>query len=166
MGTLRAQQVALAAFALVPSNLLLLDEASNHLDAGTIATLTGALQVPRSWNLLWCCSGQARIAPSDWPPCAQEYDGALIAITHNPAFARSLEATHVLRVRDGQVSLAPNYGLTAADFDHTAPPVPVARAAASEQAAGPSGADNPRKVREVCSYQLAHRAPYLLSLLS
>ena len=37
-------RVALAAFALVPSNLLLLDEASNHLDAGTIATLTGALQ--------------------------------------------------------------------------------------------------------------------------
>ena len=37
-------RVALAAFALVPSNVLLLDEASNHLDAGTIATLTGALQ--------------------------------------------------------------------------------------------------------------------------
>lgn len=74
----------------------------------------------------------------------------MIAITHNPAFARSLEATHVLRVRDGQVSLAPNYGLTAADFDHTAPPVPMARAAASEQAAGSSGADNPRKVRSVC----------------
>ncbi|KAK9823064.1 hypothetical protein WJX81_005746 [Elliptochloris bilobata] len=63
-------RVALAAFALVPSNLLLLDEASNHLDAATIAALTGALQ---------------------------DYNGALVAITHNPAFARSLEATHVLR---------------------------------------------------------------------
>ena len=38
--------MALAAFALVPSNLLLLDEASNHLDAQTIEVLTGALQVP------------------------------------------------------------------------------------------------------------------------
>ena len=55
----------------------------------------------------------------------------------------------MLRVRDGQVSLAANYGLTAADFDHTAPPVPVARAAASEQPAGPSGGDNSRKVRRV-----------------
>ncbi len=33
--------MALAAFALVPSNVLLLDEASNHLDAATIKVLTG-----------------------------------------------------------------------------------------------------------------------------
>ena len=38
-------RVALAAFALVPCNLLLLDEASNHLDAATINALTTALQV-------------------------------------------------------------------------------------------------------------------------
>ena len=38
-------RVALAAFALVPCNLLLLDEASNHLDAATIDALTLALQV-------------------------------------------------------------------------------------------------------------------------
>ncbi len=37
--------MALAAFALVPCNLLLLDEASNHLDAATINALTTALQV-------------------------------------------------------------------------------------------------------------------------
>lgn len=36
--------MALAAFALVPCNLLLLDEASNHLDTQTIEVLTGALQ--------------------------------------------------------------------------------------------------------------------------
>lgn len=40
-------RAALAAFALVPCNVLLLDEASNHLDAATIKTLTGALQVWR-----------------------------------------------------------------------------------------------------------------------
>ena len=44
-------RVALAAFALVPCNLLLLDEASNHLDAATIAALTTALQVRRRF----CC---------------------------------------------------------------------------------------------------------------
>jgi ABC-type nitrate/sulfonate/bicarbonate transport system ATPase subunit len=37
-------RVALAGFALVPSNVLLLDEASNHLDAATIKTLTGEWQ--------------------------------------------------------------------------------------------------------------------------
>lgn len=36
--------MALAAFALVPTNLLLLDEASNHLDAATISALTQALK--------------------------------------------------------------------------------------------------------------------------
>lgn len=58
--------MALAAFALVPSNLLLLDEASNHLDAQTIEVLTGALQVSPAppeqsrmcltagWKLVFC----------------------------------------------------------------------------------------------------------------
>ena len=79
--------------------------------------------------------------------CVQEYNGALVAITHNPAFARSLEATHVLRVRDGRVILAPNYGLTAADFDHTAPPVPVsAGVSAGAAPSGPDGRAAPRKV--------------------
>ena len=56
-------RVALAAFALVPCNLLLLDEASNHLDAATINALTAALQAsffcpepykPGSCNLKLC----------------------------------------------------------------------------------------------------------------
>ena len=47
--------MALAAFALVPCNFLLLDEASNHLDAATINVLTGALQ---------------------------DFQGAIVAITH------------------------------------------------------------------------------------
>ena len=55
--------MALAAFALVPCNLLLLDEASNHLDAATINALTTALQAsifcpepykPESCNLKLC----------------------------------------------------------------------------------------------------------------
>ncbi|KAJ9530875.1 hypothetical protein QJQ45_028849, partial [Haematococcus lacustris] len=84
-------RVALAGFALVPSNVLLLDEASNHLDAATIAVLTGALQ---------------------------DFAGAIVAITHNPAFAASLNATHILRVADGRAVLSTNMGLTDADFEH------------------------------------------------
>jgi ATPase subunit of ABC transporter with duplicated ATPase domains len=37
-------RVALAVFALVPANVLLLDEASNHLDAATLEVLTGGKQ--------------------------------------------------------------------------------------------------------------------------
>jgi ATPase subunit of ABC transporter with duplicated ATPase domains len=42
------------------------------LDAQTLETLTGALQ---------------------------DFGGAIVAITHNQAFARNLNATHILRVQ-------------------------------------------------------------------
>ncbi|KAL0040705.1 hypothetical protein WJX79_002387 [Trebouxia sp. C0005] len=85
-------RVALAAFALVPCNLLLLDEASNHLDAATINALTTALQA---------------------------FDGAIVAITHNKAFADSLHATHVLRVQGGKAKLSAHMGeLVESDFTH------------------------------------------------
>jgi ABC-type Mn2+/Zn2+ transport system ATPase subunit len=57
-------RVALAAFVLRPVNVLLLDEASNHLDAAAIEALTEGLR--------------------DW-------DGAVVAVTHNEAFADALE---------------------------------------------------------------------------
>ncbi|GAX72848.1 hypothetical protein CEUSTIGMA_g303.t1 [Chlamydomonas eustigma] len=86
-------RVALAAFALVPCNVLLLDEASNHLDAATINVLTGALQ---------------------------DFQGAIVAITHNPAFAASLNATHILRVANGVATLSDKIGdLSDSDFEHT-----------------------------------------------
>ncbi|KAK9814109.1 hypothetical protein WJX72_000796 [[Myrmecia] bisecta] len=85
-------RVALAAFSLIPSNLLLLDEASNHLDAQTITALTTALQ---------------------------EFKGAIFAITHNQAFAASLNATHILRVENGTAHMSHNTGLSAADFEHS-----------------------------------------------
>jgi ATP-binding cassette subfamily F protein 3 len=53
-------RVALASFSLVPHNVLLLDEASNHLDAQTINVLTGALQVRgRERCALLACFGAA-----------------------------------------------------------------------------------------------------------
>ena len=60
-------RVALALFALLPCNVLLLDEASNHLDAATIDVLTGALQKFEGgpWLVficgIWCrCAGFGR----------------------------------------------------------------------------------------------------------
>jgi ABC-type Mn2+/Zn2+ transport system ATPase subunit len=108
-------RVALAAFALIPSNVLLLDEASNHLDLQTLEALTGALR---------------------------GYGGAIIAITHNRAFATSLQATHILRVEGGAATMSDNKGLTAADFEHrpvvvAAPAAPAA--AAPKVAAAPAG---------------------------
>jgi len=114
-------RVALAAFALVPSNVLLLDEASNHLDAATINVLTGALQ---------------------------EFEGAIVAITHNPAFAASLNATHVLRVAGGKAVLSTNMGLTDKDFQHEPAklhmPAPAPAPAAAPKAAAPAPAAAPK----------------------
>ncbi|GFR43392.1 hypothetical protein Agub_g4469 [Astrephomene gubernaculifera] len=102
-------RVALASLSLLPANVLLLDEASNHLDAQTIEVLTGALR---------------------------DFQGALVAITHNQAFATSLHATHILRVSGGTARLEPNTGLVAADFEHT----PHTASASSSSAARSSGA--------------------------
>ena len=63
-------RVALAAFVLRPVNVLLLDEASNHLDVAAIDALTDAL---RGW------------------------DGAVVAVTHNRTFADALEPTRAPR---------------------------------------------------------------------
>jgi len=57
-------RVALAAFALVPCNLLLLDEASNHLDAATINALITALQVNLSLLYTTCDVCKSKGIPS------------------------------------------------------------------------------------------------------
>ena len=45
--------------------------------------------------------------------------GAIVAITHNIAFASSLNATHILRVADGGCKMSDLIGeLKEADFDH------------------------------------------------
>jgi len=90
-------RVALAAFVLRPVNVLLLDEASNHLDAAALDALTEAL---RGW------------------------DGAVVAVTHNRQFAEALEPTSVVRVEAGRVSArrASNGALTKKDFSPDAAP--------------------------------------------
>jgi ATPase subunit of ABC transporter with duplicated ATPase domains len=71
-------RVALAAFVLRPVNVLLLDEASNHLDTAALDALTEALR--------------------DW-------DGAVVAVTHNKQFAEALAPTAVVRVEAGTVTV-------------------------------------------------------------
>lgn len=71
-------RVALARFVLIPHNLLLLDEPSNHLDVATIEVLTGALR---------------------------EFTGSILVISHDKPFLEALEPTHVITVNDGVVSM-------------------------------------------------------------
>ena len=71
-------RVALAAFALVPHNLLLLDEPSNHLDVATIKVLTEALR---------------------------DFSGAVLVISHDRGMLETLEPTHVITVREGRVDM-------------------------------------------------------------
>ena len=72
-------RVALAAFVLRPVNVLLLDEASNHLDGTAIEALCEGL---RGW------------------------EGAVCAITHNASFAVALNPTVVVRVENGSATSA------------------------------------------------------------
>ena len=71
-------RVALAGFVLIPSNLLLLDEPSNHLDIQTLKVLTGALK---------------------------KYEGSVLVISHDQTFLEELEPTHIITVRAGKVTM-------------------------------------------------------------
>ena len=81
-------RVALASFVLMPHNLLLLDEPSNHLDHQTLTTLTTALR---------------------------KFEGATLVISHDREFLEKLEPTHVLTVRGGKAVLEER-GLRETDF--------------------------------------------------
>mmetsp|Transcript_30068 Transcript_30068/g.28734 ORF Transcript_30068/g.28734 Transcript_30068/m.28734 type:complete len:686 (-) Transcript_30068:247-2304(-) len=70
-------RVALASFVLIPHNLLLLDEPSNHLDLATLKVLTAALR---------------------------KFEGSVVVISHDRRFLEELEPTHVVTVRGGKVN--------------------------------------------------------------
>ena len=71
-------RVALACFVLMPHNLLLLDEPSNHLDTQCIGSLTEGIK---------------------------KFTGTTIVISHDKPFLEEFDPTHVLTVRDGKVTL-------------------------------------------------------------
>lgn len=72
-------RVALAMFALKASNVLLLDEPSNHLDVECIEALSQGLSV---WG---------------------EDDGAVVIISHDRSFCNAIPFTHVGTVEDGKL---------------------------------------------------------------
>jgi len=74
-------RVALSMFALKASNLLMLDEPSNHLDVGCIQGLANAL--------------------SEWGG----EDGAIAVISHDRGFCEKVGFTHVGTVTDGKLVL-------------------------------------------------------------
>ncbi|CAM9905558.1 unnamed protein product [Phaeothamnion confervicola] len=67
-------RVALAVFCLCPSNVLLLDEPSNHLDTQTLDSLVDAL---KKWK------------------------GTVVVVSHNRPFVEALRASHTLVVSGG-----------------------------------------------------------------
>jgi len=71
-------RVALACFVLMPHNLLLLDEPSNHLDVQCIGSLTDGIK---------------------------KFTGTTVVISHDKPFLEEFDPTHVLTVRDGKVTL-------------------------------------------------------------
>jgi ATP-binding cassette subfamily F protein 3 len=81
-------RVALAVFCLTPSNVILFDEPSNHLDVQSIAALVSALD---------------------------EYEGAVVVVSHDRAFCEALRCTHVAYVAGGSVTLEERE-LRASDF--------------------------------------------------
>lgn len=85
-------RVALSMFALKASNLLMLDEPSNHLDIECIEALGDSLS---SWG------GK---------------DGAIVVISHDRAFCEQVGFTHVGTVKDGALTLEER-GLRKSDWD-------------------------------------------------
>jgi ABC-type Mn2+/Zn2+ transport system ATPase subunit len=74
-------RVALAMFSLKPSNLYLLDEASNHLDTECVEALSEALS---TWG---------------------DDKGAIVVISHDQSFCERIEFTHVMTVQDGYMKM-------------------------------------------------------------
>lgn len=85
-------RVALSMFALKPSNLLLLDEPSNHLDIECIEALGEALS---SWG------GK---------------DGSVVVVSHDRNFCEQVGFTHVATVDGGSLRLEER-GLTGGDWE-------------------------------------------------
>jgi ABC-type multidrug transport system ATPase subunit len=71
-------RVALASFVLIPHNLLLLDEPSNHLDVATLEVLTKSLR---------------------------DFAGSIVVISHDRHFLEELSPTHVINIRSGKVEM-------------------------------------------------------------
>ena len=125
-------RVALAAFVLKPVNVLLLDEASNHLDGTAIEALCDGL---RGW------------------------EGAVIAITHNPAFAAALNPTIVAKVENGAFSARMRVAgdeLGVGDYAARAPPTERPPPPTAADAADATDDERARKSRRAMEKEAAN----------
>ena len=118
-------RVALAALVLSPASVLLLDEPTNHLVLASLTSLSLALH---AWS------------------------GAVVAVTHNRAFAVSLKPTHLLSVAASRASLSQTSGdLSEADWDAA---LEKAQRSASDAAAAPA----PQAEQKESSFEERKRA--------
>jgi ABC-type multidrug transport system ATPase subunit len=130
-------RVALSMFALKASNVILLDEPSNHLDVECIEALSKALN---NWNIK---------------------DGAIIVVSHDQAFCESVGFNTVGTVKDGSLKVEER-GLTTSDwrlFDMNLPEMSVKDASASKELT-PEEKEEQKRLRK-----LAYNAPKQIAKL-
>ena len=128
-------RVALSMFVLVPHNLLLLDEPSNHLDIATVRTLVGALK---------------------------DYEGTVAVVTHNRAFCEQFGATHVALVKPGAPIMVEERPIRPADWDEIAKcctPTPANEPARPAHEPPPRAQRPPRVFRPPRAAQHDSRVP-------
>jgi ATPase subunit of ABC transporter with duplicated ATPase domains len=88
-------RVCLAMFALRPSNLYLLDEPSNHLDAECVQCLSEAVS---AWGVGKTSRGRSSTSNSP-------RSGALVVVSHDRHFCQQLDFTHVATVQNGRLTV-------------------------------------------------------------
>lgn len=70
----------------------------------------------------------------------QDFQGAIVAITHNPAFAAALNPTHILRVQGGNAKLSEHVGpLKPEDFEHSQPAASTSSSGSGSSSSGSAG---------------------------
>lgn len=130
-------RVALSMFALKASNVILLDEPSNHLDVECIEALSKALN---NWNIK---------------------DGAIIVVSHDQPFCESVGFNTVSTVKDGSLKVEER-GLTSSDwrlFDMNLPEMSDKDASASKELT-PEEKEEQKRLRK-----LAYNAPKQIAKL-
>jgi ATP-binding cassette, subfamily F, member 3 len=96
--------VALASFVLIPHNLLLLDEPSNHLD---LTTLKVKDRTERSLNDV--ILEREKSSCHRLTAALRKFEGSVVVISHDRRFLEELEPTHVVTVRGGKVRARAEY---------------------------------------------------------
>lgn len=113
-------RVALAMFALKPSNLYLLDEVSNHLDIewyddyGFVDSRDIFVHLVVPYRFIFVCSVEALSESlSEWG----EDDGAIVVISHDKTFCDKVGFTHIATIQDDGTLKVDQRGSRESDWD-------------------------------------------------